>query len=127
MAKLTVQAASAQWKVSRTTLYKSFKNGDLSRDSDGKIDASEMRRAYGEPVASTQTEQYDFTPLNTKNVKLIEVEQKCVQLEQLVKTLEKQLLESVEREKFYQRQLDATAQARIDYKPHRGLIGRLFG
>ena len=52
--------ASKAFKKSRTTIYESLKNGELSRDNDGLIDLSELIRVYGNPIsvqASTRTEQ----------------------------------------------------------------------
>ena len=42
--------ASKAFKKSRTTIYQDIKNGYLSRDNDGRIDLSELIRAYGNPV-----------------------------------------------------------------------------
>ena len=52
--------ASKAFKKSRTTIYEAIKNGELSRDSDGLIDLSELIRVYGNPTgvqSSTRTEQ----------------------------------------------------------------------
>ena len=52
--------ASKAFKKSRTTIYESIKNGELSRDHDGLIDLSELIRVYGNPIgvqSSTRTEQ----------------------------------------------------------------------
>ena len=51
--------ASKVFKKSRTTIYESLKNGELSRDNDGLIDLSELIRVYGNPASvqsSTRTE-----------------------------------------------------------------------
>ena len=49
MTKLTLSKASEVYGKDRKTLYRHVKNGQLSRDSDGKIDMAELIRAYGEP------------------------------------------------------------------------------
>jgi hypothetical protein len=52
--------ASKAFKKSRTTIYEAIKNGELSRDSDGLIDLSELIRVYGNPTgvqSSTRIEQ----------------------------------------------------------------------
>ena len=51
--------ASKAFKKSRTTIYESIKNGELSRDHDGLIDLSELIRVYGNPIgvqSNTRTE-----------------------------------------------------------------------
>lgn len=51
--------ASKTFKKSRTTIYEAIKNGELSRDSDGLLDLSELIRVYGNPTgvqSSTRTE-----------------------------------------------------------------------
>ena len=51
--------ASKAFKKSRTTIYEAIKSGELSRDSDGLIDLSELIRVYGNPTgvqSSTRTE-----------------------------------------------------------------------
>ena len=57
--KFSVMDASKAFKKSRTTIYEAIKNGELSRDSDGLIDLSELIRVYGNPTgvqSSTRTE-----------------------------------------------------------------------
>ena len=52
--------ASKAFKKSRTTIYEAIKSGELSRDSDGLIDLSELIRVYGNPTgvqSSARTEQ----------------------------------------------------------------------
>lgn len=57
--KFSVMDASKAFKKSRTTIYDALKNGELSRDSNGLIDLSELIRVYGNPIGvqhSTRTE-----------------------------------------------------------------------
>lgn len=57
--KFSVMDASKAFKKSRTTIYEAIKNGELSRDSDGLIDLSELIRVYGNPTgvqSRTRTE-----------------------------------------------------------------------
>ena len=57
--------ASKAFKKSRTTIYESIKNGDLSRDNDGLLDLSELIRVYGNPTGvqfSTRTEHIQKNP-----------------------------------------------------------------
>lgn len=58
--KFSVMEASKAFKKSRTTIYDALKSGELSRDSNGLIDLSELIRVYGNPLSvqsSTRTEQ----------------------------------------------------------------------
>lgn len=51
--------ASKAFKKSRTTIYEAIKSGELSRDSNGLIDLSELIRVYGNPIgvqSNTRTE-----------------------------------------------------------------------
>lgn len=57
--KFSVMEASKAFKKSRTTIYEALKNGELSRDSNGLIDLSELIRVYGNPIgvqSNTRTE-----------------------------------------------------------------------
>ena len=75
---ISVSEASKRWGVSRTTIYKKIEEGELSRNSDKKIDTTEMLRVFGNPPNTERTEQ------NKKNVQRTPVdsesEQENVQL-----------------------------------------------
>ena len=47
--ELDIKAAAKFIKVSRTTLYKKISKGELSKNSNGLIDTSELLRVFGEP------------------------------------------------------------------------------
>lgn len=53
--KFSVMDASKAFKKSRTTIYEALKNGEISRDSDGLIDLSELIRVYGNPSGVQST------------------------------------------------------------------------
>lgn len=69
---ISVTEAAKEWGVSRTTIYQKINDGELSRNSDKKIDPSEMLRVFGEPVLKKRTERsvnsVQSTPLNSKSV-----------------------------------------------------------
>ena len=71
--------AAKEWGVSRTTIYQKVNDGELSRNSDKKIDTAEMLRVFGEPLSKKRTEQSlnvsDSTHLNSQAV------QSCTELE----------------------------------------------
>lgn len=69
---ISVTKAAKEWGVSRTTIYQKINYGELSRNSDKKIDPSEMLRVFGEPVLKKRTERsvnpVPNTPLNSQSV-----------------------------------------------------------
>ena len=69
---ISVTKAAKEWGVSRTTIYQKINDGQLSRNSDKKIDPSEMLRVFGEPISKKRTERsvntVQSTPLNTQSV-----------------------------------------------------------
>lgn len=75
---ISVSEAAKKWGVSRTTIYKKIDSGELSRNSDKKIDTAEMLRVFGNPSNTERTEQnqknVQKTPVNSKS------EQENVQL-----------------------------------------------
>lgn len=70
---ISVTKAAKTWGVSRTTIYQKVNDGELSRNSDKKIDPSEMLRVFGEPVLEKRTERsvdsVQSTPLNSESVR----------------------------------------------------------
>lgn len=54
---ISVSEAAKRWAVSRTTIYKKIDDGELSRNSDKKIDTTEMLRVFGNPPKNERTEQ----------------------------------------------------------------------
>jgi hypothetical protein len=84
------------WGVSRTTIHKKIKSGQLSRLANGTIDTSEMIRVFGEPhvkVDSTQPVQV-VSPVHPDKL-----------LEQRIRHLESSLSESKDREIWLQSQV----------------------
>lgn len=63
---LSITEASAEWGISRNTIYKKINTGELSRRSDKTIDVTEMLRVFGEPstkknVPSTKSTVHEST------------------------------------------------------------------
>ena len=48
MAKLSLSEVSQRFNISRSTLYRSIKEGRLSRSSDGLFDIAEVIRCFGD-------------------------------------------------------------------------------
>lgn len=76
MAKLTISEASALIGVSRQTIYRKLHDGTLSRDSDKRVDLSELMRVfppseynYVTPADVRETSQSDTADTQTDTAK----------------------------------------------------------
>lgn len=94
--ELSISKASATWGVSRTTIHKKIKTGQLSKLANGTIDTSEMIRVFGEPHTKVDS---------TQSVQVVNEVHPDKLLEQRVKHLESSLFESKERETWLQSQV----------------------
>lgn len=86
--------------MNRQSIYKRINKGDLTKNSDGKIDFSEAIRVFGEP---SQRSNQNVTLQSQATVKSAEVDI----LKQQVDMLQKQLEFAQEREQFQREQLQA--------------------
>lgn len=101
MKALSVIELAKLYGMNRQSIYKRIKKGDLSKNSDGRIDLAEAIRVLGEPA---QRRNSDVTPLQSTQVqKLAEVDT----LKQQVDILKKQLELAQDREVFQRQQLQA--------------------
>lgn len=101
MKALSVIELAKLYGMNRQSIYKRIKKGDLSKNSDGRIDLAEAIRVLGEPA---QRSNSDVTPLQSTQVqKLAEVDT----LKQQVDILKKQLELAQDREVFQRQQLQA--------------------
>lgn len=99
MKALTVIELAKLYGMNRQSIYKRINKGDLSKNSDGKIDFSEAIRVFGEP---SQRSNADVTTLQSSTVqKSAEVDI----LKQQIDMLQKQLELAQEREVFQREQL----------------------
>ena len=100
MKALSVIELAKLYGMNRQSIYKRINKGDLSKNSDGKIDLSEAIRVFGEP-----------SQRSNKNVTLqSQATQKSAELDimrQQVDMLQKQLELAQEREQFQRDQLQA--------------------
>jgi hypothetical protein len=94
--ELSISKASVTWGVSRTTIHKKIKAGQLSKLANGAIDTSEMIRVFGEPKLKV-----DSAP----SVQVVNEVHPDKLLEQRIKHLETSLSESKEREAWLQSQV----------------------
>ena len=97
MKSLSVIELSNLYGMTRQAVYKQVNKGNLSKNSDGKIDLSEAIRVFGEPSKHVNSSQ------TTETRKLSEVHL----LEQQVHMLQKQLEQAHDREKFQRDELKA--------------------
>lgn len=96
---MTVIELAKLYGMNRQSIYKRINKGDLSKNSDGRIDLSEAIRVFGEPV---QRSNSNVTYLQSTEVqKSAEVDI----LKQQVDILKQQLEVAQERELFQRQQL----------------------
>ncbi|OTG90259.1 DNA-binding protein [Acinetobacter sp. ANC 4654] len=107
MKALSVIELANLYGMNRQSIYKRINKGDLSKNSDGKIDFSEALRVFGEPSNKNK----DVTTLQSATVqKETEVDmlkQHVDMLKQHVDMLKQQLELAHEREVFQREQLEA--------------------
>ena len=100
MKALSVIELSQLYGMNRQSIYKRINKGDLSKNSDGKIDLSEAIRVFGEPSNTNN----NVTTLQSTTV---QKETEVDMLKQQVDILKKQLELAHEREVFQREQLEA--------------------
>lgn len=97
MKALSVIELSKLYGMTRQAVYKQVNKGNLTKNSDGKIDLAEAIRVFGEPSQHVNRSPTTVTP------KLSEV----YLLEQQVNMLQKQLEEAKELDRFHREELKA--------------------
>jgi hypothetical protein len=97
MKALSVIELSKLYGMTRQAIYKQVNKGNLTKNSDGKIDLAEAIRVFGEPSQRVNSQQ------TTDTQKLSEVHI----LEQQVHMLQKQLEFAQDREQFQRDELKA--------------------
>lgn len=100
MKALSVIELAKLYGMNRQSIYKRINKGDLSKNSDGKIDLAEAIRVFGEP---SQRSTQNVTLQSQAAQKSAEVDI----LQQQVDILKKQLDLAQEREQFQREQLKA--------------------
>jgi predicted DNA-binding protein YlxM (UPF0122 family) len=100
MKALSVIELAELYGMNRQSIYKRIHKGDLSKNSDGKIDLSEAIRVFGEPSSKIK----NVTTLQSTSV---QKETEVDMLKQQVDILKKQLELAQEREIFQREQLQA--------------------
>lgn len=100
MKALSVIEIAKLYGMNRQSIYKRINKGDLSKNSDGKIDLTEAIRVFGEP---SQRSSQNVTLPSQATVKSAEVDM----LKQAVDMLQRQLQLAEEREAFQREELKA--------------------
>jgi predicted DNA-binding protein YlxM (UPF0122 family) len=100
MKALSVIELAQLYGMNRQSIYKRINKGDLSKNSDGKIDLSEAIRVFGEP-------SHKHSNVATLQSTSVQKETEVDMLKQQVDILKKQLELAHEREVFQREQLAA--------------------
>jgi len=100
MKALSVIELAQFYGMNRQSIYKRINKGDLSKNSDGKIDLSEAIRVFGEPSQKNNS----VTTLQSTSV---QKETEVDMLKQQVDILKKQLELAHDREIFQREQLES--------------------
>lgn len=100
MKALSVIELAKLYSMNRQSIYKRINKGDLTKNSDGKIDFAEAIRVFGEPSQRSH-QNVTLQSKATKN------ETESYALRQQVDMLQKQLELAQEREQFQREQLQA--------------------
>lgn len=100
MKALSVIELANLYGMNRQSIYKRINKGDLTKNSDGKIDLAEAIRVFGEP---SQRISQNVTLQSQATVKSAELDI----MRQQVDMLQKQLEMAQEREQFQREQLQA--------------------
>lgn len=100
MKALSVIELAKLYDMNRQSIYKRIAKGDLTKNSDGKIDFSEAIRVFGEP---SQRSNQNVTLQSQATQKSAELDI----MRQQVDMLQKQLELAQEREKFQREELKA--------------------
>lgn len=98
MKNLSVLELSKLYDINRQTIYNQINKGNLSKNSDNKIDLSEAIRVFGEPKKKQDVK---------KSVKIDSpTSAEVLHLRQQIDMLKNQLSDAKDRELFYQNQIE---------------------
>ena len=128
MARISINKASLDFNISRNTLYKHIKQGKITKDSEGKLDTSDLIRLYGTHVDSQQESTTVDTNISIQIEQLKQENQQLKQLlavnEMLVNQLQQQIHDLKQDKQHLFNQLE---QKLLETKTsNKSLFGRLF-
>jgi len=101
MKALSVLELAKLYNLNRQSIYKRIAKGDLSKNSDGKVDLSEAIRVFGEPSKRSNANVAMVQSPTLQKSAEVDI------LKQQVDMLQKQLDLAQEREQFQRKQLQA--------------------
>ena len=131
MARISINKASLDFNISRNTLYKHIKQGKLTKDSEGKLDTSDLIRLYGTHVDSQQESTTVDTNATAQFEQLKQENQQLKQLlavnEMLVNQLQQQILDLKQDKENLFNQLNQKRIENKDQGNRKGLLSKLFG
>lgn len=99
MKALTVIELAKLYGFNRQTIYKRINKGNLSKNSDGKIDLAEAIRVFGEPSSRSNADVAKVQSTMVQKSAEVDI------LRQQVDMLQKQLQQAHDRELFHREQL----------------------
>jgi DNA-binding transcriptional regulator GbsR (MarR family) len=127
--QVTIQEIHERWGVSRSKIYKDFKDGKLSRLSNGKVDAAEAARVYEQVISPKKHIKKDID--YTKND--MDIAERQLLLEQ-IKNLQNQLQSAENDKEWLKQQVEQSQQVirlledkRQPAKVKKGLFARVLG
>lgn len=127
MARVSINEASKSFAISRTTIYSKIKSGQLTKDSNGKLDTADLVRIFGSPEAKISVQESKVDSVQLNNIEQL-LKQENEQLKKQIELLQQQLDYSKSNEQWLKQQIEQLQPKRIEHKPEkRGLIAKLFG
>lgn len=127
MARISISQAARDFKVSRNSIYKKINSRQLTKDSEGLVDTSDLLRVF----SSSTSKQQLSTVSDNSEIQVIGhreqlLQQEVDKLKMQVQSLQQQLQYVQANEAWLKQQLD---QKLIEHKSQdkKGLLGRIFG
>lgn len=127
MARISISQAARDFKVSRNSIYKKINSGQLTKDSEGLVDTSDLLRVF----SSSTSKQQSSTVSDNSEIQVIGhreqlLQQEVDKLKMQIQSLQQQLQYVQANEAWLKQQLD---QKLIEHKSQdkKGLLGRIFG
>jgi DNA anti-recombination protein RmuC len=128
MARISINKASQDFNISRNTIYKHIKQGKITKDSDGKLDTSDLIRLYGSHVTTQQQSTIVDSDLYTTNEQLKQENQQLKQLLAINEMLVNQLQQQIQDLKQDKQHLFNQVEQRLleTRNSNKSLFGRFF-
>lgn len=117
MSRISISQAAKDFNISRNTLYKKIKNGEITKDSDGKLDTSDLVRLFTVSNTANTTNEQNEQP--SEQLLFIIEQQK-----EMINELKEQITYLKANEYWLKEQLN---QKLLTHNTKKGLLSRLFG